>query len=159
MQKCKKNVDNKYPMETIVCSETDSRVFASQIISQAQYWLIVSFSRRNWERKLQALGTFWREIKVVHLLRNASGKRGRCSEEVGTEEMKGESGKKEKIPAFIPFVRLGRVPGVLSLLIRLENVPIRDCTECEKLSAAVFPGWIPARFSFTAEMLLREARC
>lgn len=68
---------------------------ADRIISQAQYWLIVSFSRRNWERELQTPDTFWREIKVVHLLRNASGERERCSEEVGTEEMKGESGERK----------------------------------------------------------------
>lgn len=36
--------------------------------------------------------------------------------------------EKEKISAFIPFVCFEEISGVLSLLIRLENVPIRDCT-------------------------------
>lgn len=64
-----------------------------------------------------------REIKVIHLLRNASQKkRKRCIKGVGTEEIKGESGKKR----FQHFYRstIREVPSVLSFLIRLENLSI-----------------------------------
>lgn len=105
---------------------------ADRIISQAQYWLIASFPWRNWERGLQASGTFRREIKVVHLLRNASGNGNGVASRSGTEKMKGEQGEKEKIPAFIPLVYLAGKPGVPLLLIRLENVPMAEIVQSVK---------------------------
>lgn len=73
----------------------------------------LAFHRRNWEGELQA-STFWREIKVVHLLRNASGNaREWCSEEIATKEMKYELEKKRFLYIVRPLLK--KVPDVLTL--------------------------------------------
>lgn len=129
---------------------------ANRIISQAQYWLIVSFSRRNWERELQAPGTFWREIKVVHLLRNASGERERCSEEVGTKEMKGES--EERKDSSVYTFRPPRESPRRTLALN----PFGKCADSRlyrvwKIICRDFPGWIPARFSSGGNTFTKRA--